>query len=154
MTPEQLAAVCRCGHARRFHQQGTIWQGYDTRCLKADHVGDYTETGCRFFRGVVPVGVNSATNREPQWTVLHDMDHGIDSECPYCQKERAASIAAALADLGAGRGGITWWPMPVVPVDHPDWLWRAHYSDEARESWGWGATAEEAIGAALRGDEL
>lgn len=49
MTPVQLAELCRCGHARRFHQQGTIWQAYDTRCLKAEHGGDYSETGCLFF---------------------------------------------------------------------------------------------------------
>jgi hypothetical protein len=52
MTPEQLSKMCRCGHARRFHQQGTIWQGYSTQCV-AHHDPlfnkEYTATGCLFF---------------------------------------------------------------------------------------------------------
>lgn len=48
-TPAELAAMCRCGHARRFHLRGTIWQGYETTCQIDQHGGEYQRTGCMFF---------------------------------------------------------------------------------------------------------
>ena len=57
MKPEQLAVLCRCGHARRFHLQGTIWQAYEKTCQVTTHAGEYRDTGCLHFEPVTDLVV-------------------------------------------------------------------------------------------------
>jgi len=54
MDAAKLAKVCRCGHARRFHNTGTIWVAYGTDCLMSHHNGpeahaDYRGGSCLYF---------------------------------------------------------------------------------------------------------
>jgi hypothetical protein len=53
MDTAKQSILCRCGHARRWHQAGTIWQGYNTRCLYEIHGRDthpdYHATFCPDF---------------------------------------------------------------------------------------------------------
>lgn len=69
---------------------------------------------------------------EPQWTVLHDMDHGLDPECPYCQKERAA-IQREWREWGEKAIGF------IVDAGHPmhaaDPERVAAYADELKDDW-------------------
>jgi hypothetical protein len=50
MNTAQLSVVCRCGHARRMHRHGLIFEEYPTACREI-HPGrsaEYRE-GCYFF---------------------------------------------------------------------------------------------------------
>lgn len=61
------------------------------------------------------------SSEPPQWSVLHDMDHQRDSECPFCQKIEAqarAAVDAQVVTLREALKGIREWIEPVLKTDH------------------------------------
>jgi len=47
----KLSIRCRCGHTRRQHQRGTIWEGYYQTCRVEHPPGEYAE-GCYDFEPI------------------------------------------------------------------------------------------------------
>jgi len=47
MNAATLSKMCRCGHARRLHDTGTIFVGYQTKCHEF-HRG-WESTDCYYF---------------------------------------------------------------------------------------------------------
>lgn len=59
MTPEQLSALCRCGHARRKHATGNIFEGYSTKCHEFHRQGEpgYDGPDCFYFEPAADIVV-------------------------------------------------------------------------------------------------
>jgi hypothetical protein len=73
MKPAKLAMMCRCGHAGRFHNTGSIWVGYETDCLKSHGASsplEYQGGFCQYFEPVDTWQETfAATLRENGWLV-------------------------------------------------------------------------------------
>lgn len=51
MDPAKLAKMCRCGHARRKHETGSIFVGYSTQCHEF-HIDHPDGPDCFYFEPI------------------------------------------------------------------------------------------------------